>query len=102
MHMRFDAADFVDVNAWRVHAFAFDVMMDNGLDLGNEKRGAGFGVPDDVQVDLGVVVFGHGRQLDENGLKPDSNSQAVPSLAHSVQARLRAFPRSGLGPPFTA
>ena len=34
--------------------------MDDRLDLGDQERCAALGVPDDVQVDLGVVIARHG------------------------------------------
>ena len=33
--------------------------MGDGLDLGNEERRTGLGVPDDVEIDFGIVIAGH-------------------------------------------
>src|SRR5690348_14707424 len=57
--MGLNAADFVDEHAGRVHAASAQVMMDDGLHLGDEERGAVLGVPGEVQVDLGVEVLSH-------------------------------------------
>jgi hypothetical protein len=60
MHVRLDAADLVDEDARRIDAAAAQVVVRDGLDLGDEKRRAFLGVPGDVQVDLRIVVAGHG------------------------------------------
>src|SRR5438445_121101 len=59
MHVRFNAANFMDEYARRVDATAAQVMVDDGFDLGNEERGTFLGVPSNVEVDFGVIVAGH-------------------------------------------
>jgi hypothetical protein len=59
MHMRFDTADFMNVDAGRIDAAAAQVMMNDGFDFGNEQWGTFFGMPGHVQIDFGVIVAGH-------------------------------------------
>ena len=63
MHMRFNTADFMDENAWGINTSAAQVMVDNSFDLGNQKRSAFLDVPGDMEVDLGVIISGHGFSL---------------------------------------
>ncbi len=67
--MRFNAADFMDENARGIDATATQVMMDNGLDLGNQNRSALLDVPGEMEVDFGVIISGHGCSL--KWLKPN-------------------------------
>jgi hypothetical protein len=60
MDVILDAADFVDENAGRIDASALEVMMDLGFNLGDEQRGAAFGVPGEVEMDFGIIVARHG------------------------------------------
>src|SRR5437879_6161061 len=72
MHVRLDAADLVNIDARGIHAMAAEVMMDDGFNLRREERRAILGVPDDMEVDLGVIVSGHGKSpyLKVNNEKP--------------------------------
>src|SRR5207247_2404118 len=57
-----------------VDAASAQVMMDDGFDFGFQQPRAALRVPDDVQIDLGVVVASHveppGAALKRNSEKP--------------------------------
>src|ERR1043166_4644012 len=67
VHMRFDSADFVNVNPRRVDASALDVLMDNRLNLRHEQRRAFLGVPGDMEIDFGIIVARHFVYLEREG-----------------------------------
>jgi hypothetical protein len=49
MHVRFDAADLVDVNARRFDAALLQLLMGYGFDRAGEERGAVLRVPGQVR-----------------------------------------------------
>ena len=61
MHVCFDAPDLVDIDVRRIDAATTDVVVHNGLDLGCQERSAGLGMPDEMEVDFGVIITAHLR-----------------------------------------
>ena len=57
MHMVFNTTKVVDKNAWGIDATPPQIMVDDGLHLGFQKRCAVLGVPGDVQIDFRIVFL---------------------------------------------
>jgi hypothetical protein len=59
MNVRLDPADSMKVNAWHFYDLMSQIVIEPVLDRRRDHWQTGFGVPSDVEVDLGVYAVGH-------------------------------------------